>query len=53
MRHLEVRVAMKKISVTTVSLTSEPKLLFQDLVHTVDVKLVDAEYSKIVFLSVK
>lgn len=44
---------MKKIGATTVSLTSEPKLLFQDLMHTMDMKLVHSEYSKIVFLSIK
>lgn len=53
MRHLEIRVAMEKIAVRTVSLTSGPKLLFQDLVHTVDVTLVHSENTKIVFLSIK
>lgn len=44
---------MEKIAVRTVSLTSGPKLLFQDLVHTVDVALVHSENTKIVFLSIK
>lgn len=51
-KNLEVRVEVKKIGVTRVSLTSEPQL-FQDLLHTVDVKLLHSEYIKIGFLSIK